>query len=91
MNKAIVELGNKINNAFDLKDAQTLKDCIALSQEMESTGNLSSDEKAILFYFTGNAWASLDHILNYESSSWLYKRTEFEKAIIHYRKAHTDS
>ncbi|MBE3093186.1 MAG: hypothetical protein IMZ51_05970 [Chloroflexi bacterium] len=86
MNKAIIELGNKIDIATDSKDTQALKDCIALSQEMESTGNLSNDEKAILFYFTGNAWASLDHILNYESFSWLYKRKEFEKAIIYYRR-----
>lgn len=86
MNKAIIELGNKIDIATDLKNTQALKDCIALSQEMESTGNFSNDEKAILFYFTGNAWADLDYILNYESSSWLYKRAEFEKAIIYYRK-----
>lgn len=78
MKKAIIELGNKIDIATDSKDTQALKDCIALSQEMESTGNLSNDEKAILFYYTGNAWASLDQILNYESFSWLYKRTEFE-------------
>jgi hypothetical protein len=86
MNKSIVKLGNKIDIATDSKDAQALKDCINLSQKLESTNNLSNDEKAILFYFTGNAWADLDRILNHESSSWLYKRTEFEKAIIYYRK-----
>ena len=49
MNEAIIELGNKIDIATDLKNAQALKDCIALSQEIESTRNFSNDEKAILF------------------------------------------
>jgi len=70
MNKAIIELGNKIDIATDSKDTQALKDYITLSQKLEFIGNLSNDEKAILLYFTGNAWASLDRILNYESSSW---------------------
>ncbi len=84
--KNIIKLGNRIDSAIDSKDIQALKDCISLSQEMELKKNLSNDEKALLFYFMGNAWADLDQLLNYKDCSWLYRRPEFEKAIIYYRK-----
>ena len=45
MNKTLIKLGNKIDNASDLKNIQALKACIDLSQKMEVTENFSNDEK----------------------------------------------
>ena len=79
-------LGNAIDTAFDTKDQVGLSDCITRAVSLQNE-HISSDEKAVLDYFIGNAWSDLDGIVNKSSINiWQFERVEHTNAIKAFRR-----
>jgi hypothetical protein len=86
IHKKIINLGSKIDNAYDNRNADLLVKIIQKTEQYRKE-NLNNDEIAVLDYFVGNAWSGLDTIRNYtENNVWLYERIEKINAIKFFRK-----
>jgi tetratricopeptide (TPR) repeat protein len=87
INNKILQLGLEIDKAIDNKDTNILPNYREKAEEILTNETLTEDEKAVIYYYVGNIWSSIDSFLKGKSNDiWLFNRIEFEKAIVNYRK-----
>lgn len=87
MIKEIAVLGLRIDDSSIKQNDMALVQCINDADSLLSRLKLTDEDQAILYYYRGNAWASLDHIrMGKNNGDWDYKRQENDNAIIDYRR-----
>ncbi len=87
VNNKILELGSEIDKAINNKDTNLLSDYKKNGEEILTNETLTEDEKSIVYYYIGNIWSTIDGLHTIKTKDiWLFNRSEFEKAIINYRK-----
>ncbi|QEN06826.1 hypothetical protein EXM22_02015 [Oceanispirochaeta crateris] len=86
--KMIFQFGVLIDTFSDSCDDKNLSKLISEIEIFVEKEKIEKKLSAILFYYLGNAWSSLDNIRNRNDSNiWLLNRDEFDQSIINYRKA----
>jgi hypothetical protein len=80
-------VGSLIDAASDGASPQGVHDALALGERLRQRG-LGPDHEAVLWYFVGNAWASLRHMRTAAGDAiWEWEQPEIREEIIAFRRA----
>ncbi len=78
----LAKIGNIIDDSFDNKDPEMIKECLDKLSGIECDIQETEDE-VLFFYFTANAWASLYNL----DKKWAWDSKEKEEEIYNLRKS----
>jgi tetratricopeptide (TPR) repeat protein len=88
--KALELMGQLIDLSLDLKQIEGLNHAARLLEELEKR-QMISEQKVILYYFMGNAWANLRQLSSVgDNNIWSWEQPEVEKEIIYFRRAYKE-
>jgi tetratricopeptide (TPR) repeat protein len=85
---ALDRLAELIDGADDLRREDGLLKGITLAQELLTSG-LGADQEALVYYFVGNAWASVRYLRRGadEAARWEWEQPEAREQILAFRRA----
>ncbi len=85
--KALNLLGVLIDISLDLKRPEGLQKALNLSKELEKRKGISSEQKALLYYFVSNAWSNLKCVKEKNSSeNWNWRAKEIGNSLLYLRR-----
>jgi hypothetical protein len=85
--QALAAIGQLVDLSFDLQRQKGLRHAIKWSQQLDAV-ELPVDQRALLNYFTGNAWSGIRQISRAGTAkTWDWHQEELEQEIMCFRRA----